>query len=142
MDHSKEYVNSEGVHTNQIEGLWGVVKRWLPSSGHYNLQEYLQLFQWFQMQKEQEEDPFWRLMDLISENNSLDLVTEAEQNQKKTDMEGEAYVGFIGDIEDGEEEDEDYLTDDEEQYWYDCVHCKIIFECNIARNEHMVSCNK
>ena len=143
VDHSKEYVNSEGVHTNQIEGLWGVVKRWLPSSGPYNLQEYLQLFQWFQMIKEQEEDPFWRLMDLISENNSLDMIKVAEQNQKKPDTEGEADVGFLGDLEDDdEEEDDDYLTDDEEQYWYDCIHCKMIFESNIARNEHMVSCNK
>ena len=49
VDHSVEYVSSTDpdVHTNQIEGLWGVVKRRLPSSGPYNLEEYLQLFQWF-----------------------------------------------------------------------------------------------
>ena len=41
VNHNKEYVSMEGVHTNRMEGLWGVVKRWLPSLGPYNLEEYL-----------------------------------------------------------------------------------------------------
>ena len=39
VNHNKEYVSKEGVHTNRMEGLWGVVKRWLPSSGPYNLED-------------------------------------------------------------------------------------------------------
>ena len=97
------------------------------------------------MMKQQEEDPFWRLMDLISENNSKDIIKEAKNNQKKPDINGEAEVAFLEDIEkeeDEEEEDEDNLSDDETQYWYDCVLCKMIFESNLARNEHMLSCDK
>ena len=142
VDHSKEYVSKEGVHTNRMEGLWGVVKRWLPSSGSYNLQEYLQLFQWFQVQKQHEEDPFWRLMDLIAENNNKENVKEAVKNQKKPDTNGEADNAFIEDKEKEDEEEEEWMMSEDEQYWYDCVLCKMVFESKSARNNHMMTCNK
>ena len=85
------------------------MKRWLPSSGTYNLQEYLQLFQWFQAQKEQEEDPFWRLMDLIAENNCKEKVKEALNNQKKPDTNDDGDLAFIEDEEGEEADDEDKL---------------------------------
>ena len=53
VDHSKYYVdpNDRSLHTNGIEGLWRTVKRWLPQSGRYNLEQYLNLFLWFHDQE-------------------------------------------------------------------------------------------
>ena len=63
--------------TNSIEGLWGCWKRWLPSSGPYNLEMYMHTFLWFNNIKASGLDPFWSLVELVKENNSVEVLKEA-----------------------------------------------------------------
>ena len=65
------------MHTNKIEGFWGCFKRWLPSSGPYNLEQYLTLYLWFQNLKMNQIDPFLALVELVKQNNSIDVMNEA-----------------------------------------------------------------
>ena len=81
-------------------GCW---KKWLPSSGPYNLEEYLYAYLWFHQKKIVGEDPFWSLVRLVSHNNSADILIEALK--VKPDMIGvnddEANLAMIeGDVED------------------------------------------
>ena len=51
MNHNKNFVKpgttgSTGVHTENIEGRWHCVKRWLPTSGRYKVDEYLPVYLW------------------------------------------------------------------------------------------------
>jgi transposase-like protein len=142
VDHSKEYVSSEDpdVHTNRIEGVWGTVKRWLPSSGPYNLEEYLQMFQWFEMQKLAGVNPFWRLMELVAKDNSVDSLKEASKNQKKSDSEGEPINELLEATQREELEESEDESDDEEMFWFDCPFCKMIFDCEKSRKKHMQKC--
>ena len=55
-------------------GCW---KKWLPSSGPYNLEEYLYAYLWFHQKKIDGEDTFWSLVRLVSDNNSADILKEA-----------------------------------------------------------------
>lgn len=46
LNHSENFVKpgtfgSDGVHTKNIEGRWHCIKRWLPISGRYKVEEYL-----------------------------------------------------------------------------------------------------
>ena len=120
--------------------MWGTVKRWLPSSGPYNLEEYLQMFQWFEMQKLAGVNPFWRLMELIAKDNSVDSLKEAVKNQKKSDSEGEPNNKLIEATQREEVEESEDESDDEEMYWWDCPYCKMIFDSEKSRKKHMMKC--
>ena len=65
------------MHTNKIEGFWGCFKIWLPSSGPYNLEQYLTLYLWFQNLKMNQIDPFWALVELVKQKNSIGVMNEA-----------------------------------------------------------------
>ena len=82
-------------------------------------------------------------MDLIAENNSKDKVKEAVKNQQKPDTKGEADVAFSKDKNEAldEEDNEDWMmSEDEGQYWCDCIYCKMFFKTNYARNKHITMC--
>ena len=75
----------------------------MPSSGPYNLEEYLYAYLWFHQKKIDGEDTFWSLVRLVSDNNSSDILKEALK--VKPDMigvnEDEANLAMIdGDVED------------------------------------------
>ena len=75
----------------------------MPSSGPYNLEEYLYAYLWFHQKKIVGEDTFWSLVRLVSHNNSADILIEALK--VKPDMIGvnddEANLAMIeGDVED------------------------------------------
>ena len=94
VDHSKNYVSPQDrtLHTNRIEGLWGVFKAWLPDAGKYNLEQYMFLFLWFEDCKFKKIDPFWALVKLVKEDNNVEtLNAAAEKEEKEADTEGSAY---------------------------------------------------
>ena len=74
-------------------------KRWLPQSGAYNLNEMLDLFQWFYLQKNEGRNPFWKLLELIVESNDYENVNNAQVDEVP-DVEGAA----VGGDDDEEEE--------------------------------------
>ena len=97
VNHDLYYVdpNNRNLHTNEIEGAWGLVKMWLPNGGAYNLQDYLYLYQWFHTQKIAGINPFHRLMHLIAENNSVEVLTEALQKTPRTDTVSTVWGKFL-----------------------------------------------
>ena len=98
-------------------------KRWLPQSGAYNLNEMLDLFQWFY---------------LIVESNDYENVNIAQVDEIP-DVEG---GGVGGDDDEEAEEGEDYGSDDEEIYWFDCPFCKNIWLREDLRDQHMMTCDQ
>ena len=129
----------ETINTNMIEGAWRQVKKWLPQSGPYNLQEYLDLFLWFHEQKIAGKKPFWRLMELVAANNSYEAV-EAAQGDMEANVFGER---FEEDKDDKDEEEEEYVSDAEtDHYWYDCLYCKEIWLEEERRDVHMITCKE
>ena len=155
VNHKTHYVSplDRKLHTNGIEGMWGVFKHWLPQAGRYNLEEYMWLFNWMQDKKIRQIDPFWALMELVkADNNSETLMmvvekadendnTEAVPHNQKTSEENDAE-----DEEDDEEEDSDKEFSDEEDpevfYFYDCVGCKKIFREKSDLYKHIPTCDK
>ena len=95
----------------KIEGFWGCWKKWLPSSGPYNLEEYLYAYLWFHQKKIEGEDPFWCLVNLVANNNSVDVLKEALK--AKPDMMGvnedEANLAMIDDGPEHFDDDDDEL---------------------------------
>ena len=81
----------------------------------------LDLFQWFYLQKIEGRNPFWKLLELIAESNDYENVNNAQVDEIP-DVEGAAVGG--DDDEEEAEEGEDYESDDEEIYWFDCPFCK------------------
>ena len=131
VNHSVEYVRSDNsnIRTNQIEGLWGTVKRGLPSSGPYNLEDYLSFFQWFCNLKFEGMKPFLELMDLLAKDNDIKTL-KSSKKQNKVDTEGEPIEEVLNqtilEVE-REENDEDCNSNYEEHYWFDCLFFKRIF---------------
>ena len=82
IDYSKNYVKpgTHDVHTESIEGRWFCIKRWLPSSGKYKVEEYLPVYLWTIHHKKQSNNLFWELLSLLpsglkkTENNLVDEV--------------------------------------------------------------------
>ena len=62
------------------------------------------------------------------------------QNAPIPDVEGAAVGG--DDDEEEAEEGEDYETDDEEIYWFDCPFCKNIWLREDLRDQHMMTCDQ
>ena len=114
-------------------------KRWLPQSGAYNLNEMLDLFQWFYLQKIEGRNPFWKLLELIAGSNDYENVNNAQVDEIP-DVEGAAVGG--DDDEEEAEEGEDYESDDEEIYWFDCPFCKNIWLREDLRDQHMMTCDQ
>ena len=149
INHDLHYVDPTDptLHTNGIEGLWGKFKRWLPSSGKYNLEEYMELFQWMERKKIEKEDPFWALVELVKADNSTETLRKSmERNENVEDTEGVEYVNEDDVLlekqaqEDlGEDSDEEDL---ERFYFYDCVFCKAIFRNNADLISHIGKCTK
>ena len=134
VNHTEHYVDPSDrtLHTNKIEGFWGCWKRWLPSSGPYNLEEYLYAYLWFHQKKINGEDPFWSLVKLVSENNSQQVLKEALM--AKPDMIGEsiveANIGMIeGDLDQGSNSSEDLQ----------CPFCEAYFDTTTDLEQHVES---
>ena len=81
-------------------------------------------------------------MDLIAEQNSKDKVKKALSNQKKPNTKGEGDLAFIEDKEALGEEEVEWMMSEDEEYWYDCIFCKIIFDNKTDLSSHMIICNK
>ena len=133
VDHSKFYVHptDRNLHTNTIEGMWGTMKRFFPNAGPYNLEQYITMFLWFRKLKAEGKDPFWALVELISQNNTRE-VFEAAQNVED-DQEGFEYDeeedNVESDEEDGDDESSDSETDDDgDAPFFSCPFCQRIFE--------------
>ena len=149
VDHSKHFVKPENptIHTNGIEGLWGMIKRWLPKSGAYNLENNLKLFLWFEDQKLNNKDPFWSLVNLVAKYNSVEILENA--NLVEDDTEGHDPEEEEGnEVEEEEEEEEEEsdsdsdaeIEDEEDTLLYSCPFCMSIFEEKVEMEEHVDSC--
>ena len=147
VDHSKNFVQPDNptMHTNGIEGLWGVIKKWLPKSGAYNLENNLKLFLWFEDQKLQNKNPFWSLVNLVAKNNSVEVLERA--NLVEDDMEGYDPVEEDGEEDEEEEEEEDdesdsdaEIEDEHDTLLYSCPFCMSVFEEKIEMETHVDSC--
>ena len=149
VDHSKYFVHPDNpaLHTNGIEGLWGMIKRWLPKSGAYNLENNLKLFLWFEDQKINNKDPFWSLVNLIEKYNSVEILNAA--NMVVDDMEGYDHEEEGGEEPDDDEDDDDEeeesdsdeeIDDEEDTLLYSCPFCMDIFEEKIEMEVHIDTC--
>ena len=47
-----------------------MIKRWLPQSGRYRLEDYLPMFLWFNHHKTRGHNLFWSVLELLSRNMS------------------------------------------------------------------------
>ena len=74
VNHSVEFVNSEGDHTNKIEGHWRVAKAPLPKYGRrkYHMSSYLAEFMWRYERKGT--DLFLAMLDAISKVEFLPVI--------------------------------------------------------------------
>ena len=79
VNHSEHFVSptNPACHTNTIEGTWRCLKRWLPSSGRYSLEDYLPLYLWFNNNKKNGQNSFWQLLQILSKNMEGDCVDVA-----------------------------------------------------------------
>ena len=153
IDHSKEYVepSDRTLHTNKIEGAWQKVKNFLPSSGAYNLEQHLSCYLWFHQKKLMNEDPFWSLVKLVQENNSIVKLKEALS--VKDDTIGFEYTPEMAkvdaheiariDIEEDEEESEsDDSSDSDGESSFTCPYCEDKFADKATILIHMDDCMK
>ena len=145
IDHSKHYVdpNDPSLNTNKIEGFWGNFKRWLPSSGPYNLAEYTKTYLWFQQRKIRNEDPFWCLVNLIKENNSAEVIKQALATEP--DCEGFVYDEEeaeldAAEVDNNENSDSASETDDSDGENFNCVFCGEEFSDKSELISHMDNC--
>jgi len=90
VNHSEEFVKTDNpdVHTQTIEGRWYCVKRWLPSSGRYDLNMYLPVYMWTVDCRKRKKSKFWELLELIS-NCGGEKMTSLKTAKDKTSAEKE-----------------------------------------------------
>ena len=69
VNHSKSFLNPDdpNTHTQGIESNWRVVKRGLPSSGRYRLNQHLPLHCWLDECDREGKNRFWELLRIVSE---------------------------------------------------------------------------
>ena len=134
-----------------IEGFWGCFKRWLPSSGPYNLEQYLNLFLWFTNIKIKGINPFWRLVELVQKNNSVEVMKKALG--VKPDAEGFEYIeeeaeldavemAQLFDPNDNMESGSETSDASSEIVNYSCPFCQKVFEEKGDVTEHVDDCNE
>ena len=146
MDHSKYYVHPDdpSLHTNGIEGKWGEIKRWLPQGGRYNLEQYLNLYNWFEDQKVERKDPFWSLIALIVAHNTTDDLRRSQE--VVPDMEGHEHEDGeeeVGDENDNQMDTSDSETDDdEEDMVFSCPWCLRYYETREEVADHLPVCDQ
>ena len=91
-------------------------------------------------------DPFWALVALVVEDDSIETLKEASKRQEKTDTE------VVYDEEDSDEEDDMNNDDDEEEedvddldleklHFFDCTGCKAIFREKADLLHHVTNCD-
>ena len=87
INHSQEFVRQDNkvIHTQTIEGRWFWVKKWLPSSGRYNLILYLPVFLWTVDCRMKGVNLFWKLLRLISKCEGEKLLNLKELQEIATD---------------------------------------------------------
>ena len=83
------------VHTQAIEGTWFRVKRWLPTSGRYQLEYYLPVYLWNQECKRAGVSPFWKLLEIISVSDAAKLFG-LETEGIETQVQFVVLLSFIG----------------------------------------------
>ena len=88
-------------------------------------------------------DPFWALVALVVEDNSIETLKEASKRQEKTDAE------VVYDEEDPDEEDDDDEEEEEDAddldlelfHFFDCIGCKAIFREKADLLHHVTTCD-
>ena len=78
-------------------------------------------------------------METFRTNRGVKRLNNAQVDEIP-DVEGAA-VGSDDDEEEAEE-GEDYESDDEEIYWFDCPFCKNIWLREDLRDQHMMTCDQ
>ena len=146
VDHSKYYVDptDRTLHTNGIEGLWRVIKRWLPQSGRYNLEQYLNLFLWFHDQKMREQDTFWSLCSLISKNNSKGMWEIAQgivPDVEGINLEEENEYDEENDNMEDEESSDEETDDEEDEMVFSCPWCHRMYDTRAEVVLHIAGCS-
>ena len=146
VDHSKYYVHPDdpSLHTNGIEGKWGEIKRWLPQGGRYNLEQYLNLYNWFEDQKVERKDPFWSLIALIVAHNTTDDLRRSQEVVPDTEgHEHEDGEEEVGDENDNQMDTSDSETDDdEEDMVFSCPWCLRYYETREEVADHLPVCDQ
>ena len=133
----KEAPLATRLHTNKIEGFWGCLKRWLPSSGPYNLSQNINVYLWFRTNKLNKVDPFWALVNLVKENNSIDVMNRAHTILPDV-------VGCDEEEEDAMEyeSDADNSDSDSSNSDYPCPFCHYDFTNQEEVIDHMEICSE
>ena len=133
VNHSKNFVNPSNpkCYTNGIESKWREVKRQLPSSGRYRLNEYLPIHCWLSDCKRSGEDRFWSLMKILSERQS-DVIAGRWNVFDETSVANED-LETIAEEEEGEDEIEDKFF---------CFFCGRDFKTKQGCNTHQRNCDE
>ena len=82
VNHSQNFVKpgNSRVYTQGIESKWREVKRQLPSSGRYKLNEHLPIHCWLLYCKLKGKDKFWDLVEIISKRQKT--IMEGKWDEK------------------------------------------------------------
>ena len=156
LDHSKYYVdpNDPTLNTNKIEGAWQKVKNFLPSSGAYNLEQQIDCYLWFCQKKLANEDAFWALVRLVSENNSIEKLNEAlnveddtigfEYTPEEAELDALEIARMDNMEDDSDDSDQDSSDDssDEDTTTFNCPYCQASFPDKDTILHHLDDCMK
>ena len=83
VNHSKSFLNPDdpNTHTQGIESNWRKVKRGLPSSGRYKLNQYLPVHCWLDDCDRLGKNRFWELLRIVSERQKSIMAGKWERRR-------------------------------------------------------------
>ena len=133
VNHSKNFVNPNNpkCYTNGIESKWREVKRELPSSGRYRLNEYLPIHCWINDCKRLGENRFWSLLKILSERQS-DVISGKWPEEIEPTKESQNLETIV------EDNHEDDANDDK----FFCFFCGRDFKTKQGCSIHQRNCDE
>ena len=105
------------------EGRWHCVKRWLPSSGRYCVEEYLPVYLWTIRHKKRKNNLFYELLKIVSKNIHVIDNTISENLVQDDDA-------------------SDIVTKNTTRELYPCLYCNVSYGGIRGLKRHLHYCSK
>ena len=122
-------------------GCWYMVKRWLPSSGRYALNEYLPLFMWMRDCKRKKVDPFWELCDLVANSKCKDNIENPTEDED-VDHEEEVASQYEESFGEAPAVCTNFDIEDDNLLRFPCTGCGIVLNSLNLLKEHINKCDE